>query len=184
MPETEEPSPHFTLLELPIPKLVVFYNGPTDKDDEVILRLSDSFPAERRADSDIEVRVRMLNINHGRNKAIMDRCRPLNEYAWFVGRVRELRKNHETEAALKMAITEMPEDYEIKRFIMAHLKEVEGMLEEDYSQEKIRELFIADGIKKGLEQGLAQGEEERKKLEKEIQRLREENERLKKTTSA
>ena len=63
---------------------------------------------------------------------------------------------------------------------MAHLKEVEGMLEEDYSQEKIRELFIADGVKKGL----AQGEEERKKLEMEIQRLREENELLKKQTTA
>ena len=41
------------LLELPVPKLVVFYNGSTDKPDEMTLNLRDSFPAD--ADPDIAI---------------------------------------------------------------------------------------------------------------------------------
>ena len=51
------------LLKLPTPKLVVFYNGTADKEDEIILRLSDSF--SESVEADIEVKVRMININHG-----------------------------------------------------------------------------------------------------------------------
>lgn len=36
------------LLPLPLPKLVVFYNGEYDTEDEVILRLSDAFKEEIR----------------------------------------------------------------------------------------------------------------------------------------
>lgn len=36
------------LLPLPLPKLVVFYNGENDTEDEVILRLSDAFKEEIR----------------------------------------------------------------------------------------------------------------------------------------
>ncbi len=55
------------ILELPIPKLLVFYNGTTDEVNEVILRLSDSFKPDQRDESDIEIKVRMLNVNYGHN---------------------------------------------------------------------------------------------------------------------
>ena len=41
------------ILELPVPKLVVFYNGAADKPDEMILSLRDSLPSD--ADPDIDV---------------------------------------------------------------------------------------------------------------------------------
>jgi hypothetical protein len=44
-------------LQLPVPRLVVFYNGEEDTEDEVILKLSDSFPEGLRSESDIEIRV-------------------------------------------------------------------------------------------------------------------------------
>ncbi len=48
------------------------YNGTASREDEV-LRLSDAFPRELDASqSDVEVRVRMLNINHGRNRKLME----------------------------------------------------------------------------------------------------------------
>ena len=69
-----------TLIELPTPKLVVFYNGKTEAEDEVTLKLGDSFDKEHRREADVEVRVRMLNVNYGRNRALMDACKPLDEY--------------------------------------------------------------------------------------------------------
>ena len=75
-----------TLIPLPIPKLVVFYNGLTDKPDDSILSLDDAYREEIRrnltgkigeadieveverifkeADPDIRVKVRMININY------------------------------------------------------------------------------------------------------------------------
>ena len=67
------------LLQLPVPKLVVFYNGKKEQPDEMILKLSDSFP--EGSDADIEVKVRMLNVNIGRNGMLLEACRPLGEYS-------------------------------------------------------------------------------------------------------
>ena len=58
------------LLKLPVPRLIVFYNGVKDTADETMLRLSDSFPEGPRPD--IEVSVRMININHEQNKDLLD----------------------------------------------------------------------------------------------------------------
>ena len=60
-----------TLIELPVPKLVVFYNGPEEKPEELELRLSDAFPPELREAADIQVRVRMINVNRGKNPGLM-----------------------------------------------------------------------------------------------------------------
>ena len=125
------------LVALPIPKLVVFYNGHTDTEDEVLLRLSDSFDEKKRSEADIEVRVRMLNVNYGRNRELMEKFKPLYEYAWFVEKVRKNRKHTELEAAVRKAIKSMPEDFMLKKFLTIHLKEVEGMLEMDYDINKI-----------------------------------------------
>ena len=80
------------LVDLPVPRLVVFYNGRDNAPDQMILKLSDAFPEEKRKQSDIEVRVHMLNINKGRNKDMMAACKPLDEYAWIVDEIRRNEK--------------------------------------------------------------------------------------------
>ena len=81
------------IIRVPIPKLMTFYNGTDETEDRVLLRLSDAFPdgADIR-ESDIEVTVTMLNINHGRNRELMKACRPLAEYAWFIEEIRKTRQ--------------------------------------------------------------------------------------------
>ena len=105
-----------------MPKLVVFYNGLKEYADETILRLSDSFD-ENREEADIEVKVRMLNVNHGRNKELMDRCEPLAEYAWFIEEIRKNQKDHDIGNSVRMAIEHMPDNYVIKGFLIGHIKE-------------------------------------------------------------
>ena len=83
-----------TLISLPVPKLVVFYNGRTDAPEETILNLSDAFPEDRREEADITVRVRMLNINKGRNTGFIASCKPLEEYTWLVDRIRTYEKRN------------------------------------------------------------------------------------------
>ena len=57
------------LMKLPVPKLVVFYNGAQDQPEEMTLHLKDAFPED--ADPDIAVRVRMVNINYGKGAQIL-----------------------------------------------------------------------------------------------------------------
>ena len=83
------------LIRLPAPRLIVFYNGERDIPDEQILRLSDSFP--EGAVSDVEVTVRILNINAGRNMKIQDSCKPLAEYSQLIATIRE---NYKAECLL------------------------------------------------------------------------------------
>lgn len=153
------------LIMLPTPKLVVFYNGKTDMPDERILRLRDSFDEKTRESADVDVRVRMLNINHGHNKKLLEECRPLFEYSWFVN---EIRENEKTGISLKTAIgraiASMPESYVIKAFIDKHRAEVEGMLDTEYNEAEVLEIVKYNARKEGREEGR---EEERANTERE-----------------
>ena len=135
-----------SVLELPVPKYVVFYNGESDQPDEKTLRLSDSFPAG--AKSDIKVTVRMLNINAGRNKELLEQCKPLGEYSWLVNEIRKNKAVHSDagmESAIDRAITAMPGDFVIKPFLEAHRAEVKGMLLTEYDEVEQMRLFREDG---------------------------------------
>jgi len=138
------------LIRLPVPKLVVFYNGKKDQLDETILKLSDSFP--KGADSDIEVKVRMINVNYGRSTKILDACKPLKEYAWIVDQIRE--NEGEIENVIDKSISDMPDDFVIKPYLMAHRAEVKGMLLTEYNEAATMELFRAEGRKEGRKEGI------------------------------
>ncbi len=73
--------------------------------------MTDSFDGE----SDIEVKVKMININFGHNKALLDACKPLKEYAWFVDKVRSnQQKTGDLEKAVDEALEELPDDSLVK----------------------------------------------------------------------
>ena len=59
-------------MHLPVPRLMVFYNGQKNAADRTVLSLADAFPEGSK--SDIDVRVTMLNINYGHNRELMERC--------------------------------------------------------------------------------------------------------------
>ena len=168
------------LLPLPLPKLVTFYNGNDEKEDETVLSLSAAFREEIRqnvmrrhsengektddteisaeveqifhsASPDIEVNVRMININHGHNKKLLSACRPLEEYAWFV---EQAQKNLSADKNGKISVTgdaidntidEMPEDFQIKKFITANRAEVKDMCLTEYNETETMEMMKEEG---------------------------------------
>ena len=145
-----------TLISLPVPKLVVFYNGEKDQPDETVLRLSDAFP--KGTEADVEVVVRMINVNQGRSPQLMESCQPLKEYAWLMQMIRENIKVNQDNGvdkeltvmkAVDQAIEEMPKDYLLKPFLDAHRAEVQGMLLTEYNEAEAMKLFEMDGVRKG-----------------------------------
>ena len=129
-----------------------------DEPESSVLWLSDAY----EGDGDIEVLVTMLNINYGKNKALMEVCRPLREYAWFIDRVRTLQKDkNDLEAAVYTAIDQMPDDYMIKPFLLDNRSAVMKMVLTEYDQEKTIEKAVDEGIEIGIEKGRDEGREER-----------------------
>ena len=105
-----------TLLSLPTPRFVVFYNGDDSIPERSILRLSDSFESKAK-DGCLEVEALLLDVNVGKNQELMKSCRFLQEYATFVGKVKEYKEQYtDLDTAIDCAI-----DYCIKHDIMKDL---------------------------------------------------------------
>ena len=145
------------LIPLPVPKLVVFYNGEQKEPDEQILQLSNAFPDEKKAESDIEVRVRMITINKGRSPKMIEACRPLREYTWTVETIRAYEKQMELSDAIDRTLDEMPKDFEIKPYLDANRVEVKKMLLTEYNEAETMRMFKEEGREEGLEEGLVKG---------------------------
>ena len=123
------------LIELPTPKFVVFYNGIGMKEDRIILRLSDAFvTAKEKACMELEAVV--LNINYGKNKKLMDSCRSLMEYSYFVQKVKDYSQKHERDIAIELAVDECVKENILKEILIKNRSEVVDMLLTEYDEEK------------------------------------------------
>ena len=157
-----------TLVKIPVPRFVVFYNGTDGQPERQILRLSDAFEKET-AEPELELKVLMLNIIFGHNKELMEKCRTLREYSQYVDRVRKYAKRMQIEEAVEREVTECTREGILADFLSSQRAEVIAVSIFEYNEEeemrKIRaseykngkEDGIAQGIKQGIEQGIEQG---------------------------
>ena len=144
------------LQRLPKPHCICFYNGIEEQPEQQILKLSDAFGGE----GDIEVKVKMLNVNYGKNRALLETCQPLREYAWLVDRVREhQRVLQNLEAAVDASIDEMPDSFVIRTLIEAHRAGVKKMFLTEYDEEKMKEQERKEAFADGVDAGVAEANE-------------------------
>ena len=159
-----------TLIELPTPKFVVFYNGIGMKEDRIILKLSDAFvTAKEKACMELEAVV--LNINYGKNKKLMESCRSLMEYSYFVQKVKDYSKIHERDEAIELAVDECIKENILKEILIKNRTEVVDMLLTEYDEEKrIRIMTKQIEIERQrTEEANQRAEKERREKEKERQ---------------
>ena len=148
-------------ISLPTPQCVVFYNGTKEMPEEQTLRLSDAFE-NKDARADVELTVRMLNINSGHNKQLMEKCRTLEEYSQFVAATRErMIEEEDIQDALNKAVDDCIERGILKEFLLKNRSEVLGMLLEEFDKDKyertLRSEGREEGIKEGREEGIKEG---------------------------
>ena len=167
-----------TLIELPTPKFVVFYNGTGMKEDRITLRLSDAFvTAKEKACMELEAVV--LNINYGKNKKLMESCRSLMEYSYFVQKVKDYSKIHERDEAIELAVEECIKENILKEILIKNRSEVVDMLLTEYDEEKrIRIMTKQIEIERQrTEKERQEKEEAKERAEKERQEKEEARER-------
>ena len=76
-----------TLVKIPSPHFVVFYNGKEKKEDRMVLKLSDAFQNKEK-EPQLELLVTMININYGKNRELLDACKDLRDYSIYVAKIR------------------------------------------------------------------------------------------------
>ena len=112
-----------TLIKIPTPRFLVFYNGSEEQAEKKYLRLSDAFQ-KSMDDPDLELVVTMLNINLGKNKKLLEQCQTLKEYAIYVKKVRTYAKSMKNvEKAVDCAVTECINEGILREFLLRNRKE-------------------------------------------------------------
>ena len=147
------------LLKIPRPDFIVLYNGTDSFPDEKRLCLSDAYKEHPEAlagfGGRLELEVRVVNINEGRNDSIVRKCEALSGYVRFVGKVRE---NLNTVSDLTIAITKAV-DVCIKEgilsdFLKSHSSEVLNMLTAEWNAERARKIWEQEAREEGREEGV------------------------------
>ena len=136
-------------ISLPTPQCIVFYNGVKEIPEERTLKLSDAFE-NKKVRADVELTVRMLNINYGHNKQLMGKCRILEEYSRLVSMIRDcMEVETDTQTALNQAVDSCIEKGILKEFLLKNRAEVLGMLLEEFDAEKYERTIRSEGREEG-----------------------------------
>ena len=157
-----ESNPRFNIYsskiqKIPTPKFVCFYNGTEGSSDREELKLSDAYEGE----GDVEVKVLMLNINYGHNAKLLEACRPLSDYAWFIANIRENQKiTNDIEKAIDMAIEKLDATSPIKEYLIQNKAEVRRMCITEYDETKVMEALREESREEGRAEGIEEGREE------------------------
>jgi hypothetical protein len=139
------------LIQLPTPKCVVFYNGTQNTEDDYVLSLSEAFISKGN-ESDLELKVRVLNINKGHNDTLMRKCKRLGEYSLFVAKINEgLEQGIGSQQAIEIAITYCIDHNIMSDILSANRSEVLGMLLMEYDEQKTMDYLRKEALEEGLE---------------------------------
>ena len=148
-----------TLVKIPTPRFLVFYNGSEEQAEKKYLRLSDAFQKPME-DPDLELVVTMLNINLGKNRELLEKCQTLQEYAIYVKKVRTYAKSMHVEEAVDRAVTECIKEGVLREFLLRNRKEAVEMSIFEYDEEAVFEVVRKDEYEKGVEEGRKEGHQE------------------------
>lgn len=146
------------LIEVPTPVYIIFYNGKGMDTDRLMLCLSDAFPTGRGSGC-LECSCEVVNINRGYNRALMEKCRRLWEYAEFSSEIGEnIRSGMDRKEAVETAMDACIEKGILKDILIREKAEVLHMLLTEYDEKKhLRNTYRKgkeEGLKEGLEKGL------------------------------
>lgn len=149
-----------SLLKIPAPYFIVFYNGTEKKEEYWENSLSEAYE-NLNGEPRLELKVITLNINEGHNKDLMEECRVLGEYAHYVGKVRKYTKEMELDAAVEHAVEECIQEGILKEFLRENRAEVIAMSIFEYNKEeeekKLRKAEYEYGYDTGYNTGYGTG---------------------------
>lgn len=134
-----------TLVKIPRPKYVVFYNGNREIDDITKLYLSDSFEQpncnlnqlNKFQNKEFEWTATIININKNHNDTLLKKCKSLYDYSRFVEMVKNnLRNGNSKDDAVRIAVNEGIKQNFFNGYLKKSKSEVQEMSLTEFDQEE------------------------------------------------
>lgn len=141
-----------TLIKIPNPNYIVFYNGDTSRAEDYQLKLSDAFMHPDKSGR-FEWTARILNINKGYNLSLQKKCKSLYDYVQFTGKIKENKETGmPTEEAIDKAIDWAIEQNLLEGYIKEQKAEVKMTLLTEFDEEASIRGWRRDGILEGRQE--------------------------------
>jgi hypothetical protein len=121
-------------------------------------KLSDMYDSDNTA-PDLELTVKVLNINRGMNPELMSSCAKISGYSIFVAKIREYNTELPIEDAVPAAIDYCIENNILKDFFVKQRKAITMFSLYEYDYKSHLKSEHDDGFEEGQAQGIAIGEE-------------------------
>ena len=121
--------------------------------DEETLKLSAAF---KEKGADLELVCHVFNITYKEHRTILERCRPLRDYSFFVHRIDEDKKSGMTlEEAIRETITYCITYGIMREFLEAHREEVLKMFALKWDAEEEKKVIREESREEGEAEGRA-----------------------------
>ena len=146
------------LINLPVPRFIIFYDGVKPMEDFHTLNLSKSFGGDNKY---LEAKTDVYNITIGQNQELKKRCDYLRQYSEFTAYYRKARNNSkDPNAAVRDTIKFCNAHNIMTDWLKEHESEVFRMLHFEWNDDDAREVWREEAYEDGREEGLAKGREE------------------------
>ncbi len=141
-----------SIVKIPNPRFVVFYNGQPERSERYKLRLSDAFELEDKS-GDFEWTAEVININPNKNESLVKSCKPMYDYVRLVGRISANKKTGmKIEQAVNEAVDWAIAENFLEGFVREQKEEIIGMYLTEYNEERAIRNWRQDGIIEGAQQ--------------------------------
>ena len=141
-----------TIIQIPAPEFIIFYNGKDEMPERQLLKLSDMYSVKEEKPN-LELEATLLNISGTNNRKLKEACRTLRDYAIYTDKIRAYTETMELAEAVDRAINECIKEDVLRDFLMEHKAEARAMSIFEYDQERHMQQEREAGIEKGRRQG-------------------------------
>ena len=142
-----------SLVKIPTPRYIVFYNGNDNFPDKLELKLSNAFE-NPDISGHFEWTATMLNINKGHNQAIMDKCQALSQYSDFIAKVKEYNLSLPIREAVDKAVEYAISNNYLDGFFKKHKEGIMFSCLTEFNEEVFRNGIHEEGYQEAREDGI------------------------------
>ena len=134
-----------SLVKIPNPRFVVFYNGEPSRPERYKLRLSEAFELEDKA-GDFEWTADVININPGKNESLVKSCKAMYDYVRLVGKISANKKaGMQIGQAVNEAVDWAIEENFLEGFVREQKEEIIAMCLTEFDEESAIRGWREDG---------------------------------------
>jgi hypothetical protein len=147
-----------TKISIPKPEFFVLYNGVQPYPDEETIKLSELFEnteslgiLEKEFPA-LELEVRVLNINKGKNEEMAKKCQTLYQYSAFIAKVRDFQgEGLSMKEAVRKTVQYCKKHDILKELMEKHAKEIMSMLTTEWNWDTAKKVWQDEAREEGRE---------------------------------